>query len=192
MEEIESLKKYLSEKQVAHLVNHGYVKDINGRYHVWLNPEKTKSFPIVKKKRSKNEKIKQAFRKEIKTQISNFRRKNNHILKKGYFCPLTNKKIINWLQAHVDHIVPFWSILSDFIILRGIDFESVALNRKGYLSDVNLSDEWQSYHLEHAKLQILSVEANLKKGALTVDQIENDARYSDLLPTIAIATQSVL
>jgi hypothetical protein len=188
MEEIEKLKKYLSEKQIAHLVNHGYVKDIKGSYHVWLNAEKTKSFPVVKKKASRTEKIKQAFRKEIKTQISNFRRRNNHVLKSGYYCPLTKKKIINWRQAHVDHIVPFWSILSDFILLRGLEFQSITLNRKGYLSDSNLSDDWQAYHLEHAQLQILSIEANLKKGSLTVDQIENDARYSDLLPVIATIT----
>ena len=50
---------------MAHVYTHGYTKDIQGKYYVYLNLEKTKSFPVVKKKKSSVDKIKKAFRDEI-------------------------------------------------------------------------------------------------------------------------------
>lgn len=152
---------------MTHVYIHGYTKDIQGKYTVYLNPEKTKSFPVVKKKKSSIDKIKKAFRDEIYPQIKSFRRENNRLLQTGYYCPITGKKIVSWKQAHVDHVYPFHQLLKDFLISNKQTLDSVALDRKRQIKNRELADSWCQWHQQKAKLGILSIEANMAKSGTT-------------------------
>ncbi|MGL5078170.1 MAG: hypothetical protein ACRDBG_20420 [Waterburya sp.] len=184
-DEKEYLSQFLSDRQKEHLYTNGYDKLLGGQYILYLNENRTKSIPIVRTKRkTKVERVKAAFRKAINPQIKQFRRDNNYRLKRGYCCPISKLRIVNWKQAHVDHIYPFSSLLADFCIQKNLSLGVIDLNRKGEIKDNKLEEEWCQYHRLNAKLGILSKEANIKKGALTPDKILSDARYTDLVPSL--------
>jgi hypothetical protein len=73
---------------------------------------------------------------------------------------------------HVDHIIPFHVLLSDFLNDKGmklfdVDVEPLYdLSRLGLyiLSDHKLRDRWQEYHKQNAKLRLIEPQENLSKG----------------------------
>ncbi|MGL5077480.1 MAG: hypothetical protein ACRDBG_16860 [Waterburya sp.] len=183
--EREYLSQFLSDRQKKHLYAHGYDKLLGGQYILYLDENKTKSIPIVRTKRkTKVERVKAAFRKAINPQIKQFRRDNNYRLKNGYYCPISKLRIVNWKQAHVDHIYPFSSLLADFCMQNNLSLRAIDLNRKGEIKDNELQEKWCQYHRLNAKLGILSKEANIRKGALTPEKILSEAQYQDLVPSL--------
>jgi hypothetical protein len=90
----------------------------------------------------------------------------------GYVqCPITGEWITQ-NNAHVDHIPPdtFDKLVTDFIDLYNINIEKVELQEsdvgKTFVS-IALADKWISYHNKHAKIRVVSAQANLsiiKKG----------------------------
>ena len=91
-----------------------------------------------------------AFRVAVDEQVNPYRRK-------GY---------------HVDHIVPFHVLLSDFLRDKGLSLSDIKIEencsdiRYGVylLVDESLRHEWESYHKKHARLRTVTKEENLRKG----------------------------
>lgn len=142
-----------------------------------------KFVPIVKSKLTKSKtsraKIIAAFRKAVKPQIKQFRedRKNKIVammesgipseIQEAYkmgFCPLSGKRLMG-RKNHVDHVYPFSRLLKDFCKLEELSLPEVKLNRQGEIKDRELKAKWETYHLEHATLQLVNGEANMAKGA---------------------------
>ena len=89
-----------------------------------------------------------AFRHEVDYQIAGFRKKG----------------------MHVDHIIPFHVLLSDFLNGKKMKIDEVgtveiaAKFTTRILIDRNLAEEWQEYHLKHAKLRLITPVENRRKG----------------------------
>jgi hypothetical protein len=86
-------------------------------------------------------------------------------------CPILKIKL-TFYNSHVSYLSPsFENMLNNFLDDREIDITSVALvnpkpddeDQRGKVADHNLVEEWRSYHQNHATLQLLSAEANLRK-----------------------------
>lgn len=71
-------------------------------------------------------------------------------------------------MTHVDHVRPFQALAMQFIDMNGGSWPSIretpdVLYRKT-LTDPTFEKEWESYHAQHAQLQLLCATCNLKKG----------------------------
>lgn len=93
-------------------------------------------------------KVLQAFRSEIDPQVAPLRAAGKH----------------------VDHIIPFHVLLSDFLLDRGYTVLTVQVDwhpedkTKFIVVDRELANAWIGYHLQHAKLRVISAAENLRKG----------------------------
>lgn len=73
---------------------------------------------------------------------------------------------------HIDHVIPFHVLLSDFLNDKGMKLFDVNIeplydpSRLGLyiLSDHELKDMWQEYHKQNAKLRLIEPQENLSKG----------------------------
>ena len=89
--------------------------------------------------------VKRAFRTAIDYQVTPLRKKGKH----------------------VDHVIPFHVILSDFFIDNKLYFKNISVYEKGidwFIGDNNLLEKWMKYHLENAKLRTISAKENMRKG----------------------------
>ncbi len=114
-----------------------------------------------------------AMREAIRYQIDEYRAelrelrasvdKNSLLYKELIICPLTRKRLIG--ACHVDHWgKPFIQIADEWLASLGFEaYSNIMLNRGRLPNDILQS--WQDYHKKHAKLQLVSKSANLKKGA---------------------------
>ena len=105
---------------------------------------------------------KSAFRTAIRHQIEGFKAME---YKEGLICPLT-KTPITKKNVEVDHILPFRTILQDFIVKNGVDLFTVQTcysNRRTILVDQVLTLKWQAYHLEHATLRLTTRAGNRQR-----------------------------
>jgi hypothetical protein len=74
---------------------------------------------------------------------------------------------------HIDHIIPFHVLLSDFLNDKRMKLFDVEIDplehpsRLGLyiLSNYTLKNEWQEYHRKHARLRIVEPQENLSKAA---------------------------
>jgi len=75
---------------------------------------------------------------------------------------------------HVDHIIPFHVILSDFMLDRKIGFKDIeyydgAVFPAGFvkkqLADDDLRLDFEKYHRKVARLRVIPISENLRKGA---------------------------
>ena len=70
---------------------------------------------------------------------------------------------------HVDHIIPFHIILSDFMLDRQIGFSDIEIHSdlldNKQLSDSTLKAAFKEYHDSVAKLRVIPAKDNLVKGA---------------------------
>lgn len=110
-------------------------------------------------------KAKFAFRRAIDDQVL--------AVKKAVFddgalitCPITGEPIV-WETAHVDHEPPttFAALLADYCALRGIDLDSLELYEPrsgiGKLLPPAIERDWSDWHRAHARLRVISAEANM-------------------------------
>ena len=119
---------------------------------------------------SHKEDVLKALRSAIREQIKEF--KQIHFIGTDIaYCNLTNVPI-TFSQASVDHIPPqtFRSLVSQFLELEKIQFEDIEVIENEYknspiLNMPELQEKWREFHKENAKLQLASLEANIKQGA---------------------------
>ncbi|MDG9670591.1 DCL family protein [Hahella sp. CR1] len=112
--------------------------------------------------------VSMAFRRAVKEIIAAYRRtKLNEI----DVCPILGIKL-TYDNSHVSYLPPsFDKLLTNFLDLYKINIESISLtnpnpsdtDQRGQITDKDILKNWQSYHHKHAKLQLLSAEANLRR-----------------------------
>ncbi len=91
----------------------------------------------------------------------------------GHFtCPITGERVAAE-RAHVDHVPPLTldALVRAFIKARGLEVNRVGSQDNlpendetgigRVFADSSLSEDWQAYHLENAKLRVISDTANL-------------------------------
>jgi hypothetical protein len=106
----------------------------------------------------------EAMREAIVPQIIEF--KNDNFLPGRTRCPLTNEIIE---EPHVDHKKPqtFLALVAEWLDINGLRFEDVRVSSDTdhrtfeTMADNDQLASWQRYHSIHARLRILSKQANL-------------------------------
>ena len=107
---------------------------------------------------------KAAFRTAIRDQIVEFRA---CIELGGLVCPITGEALTGHDQIHIDHEIPFETLLSRFLDEQSVQIDSIDVipTRDGSteheLRDDRIRSAWQRYHREHALLRAVSRRANL-------------------------------
>lgn len=108
----------------------------------------------------------EAFRMAVYYQIKSFREKE--IEKHPKLKELSQKDPYN---VHTDHIVPFHLLVSDFLRDKNMTLGDVKIKVKEVfgsphkvLANESLKEEWESYHKEHARFQLLEAFDNLSKA----------------------------
>lgn len=82
-------------------------------------------------------------------------------------CPITGEPMV-WESAHVDHEPPrtFAALLAEYCALRGVDLDTLELYEPrsgiGKVLPPMIEQDWATWHKEHARLRVISAEANLK------------------------------
>lgn len=136
-------------------------------YQKALESEKQKIVSVQGKTYSKKDYLK-AFRNSVYDQIKVFREKE---LKKKKNTRLSSLSQADCYNVHVDHIIPIHVLISDFLKDKELKLQDVELikgkhfNIESYfLKDEKLKEEWEIYHRQHARLQIVTKEENLSKA----------------------------
>ena len=112
-------------------------------------------------------KCKFAFRRAIDPQVNAV--KQSVFYRDGLVlpCPITNEPM-TWETAHVDHIPPhtFAALLTTFLDLSRLTFDDIALieplNGIGKLLPPTIEAQWVVWHGAHARLRVISADANLR------------------------------
>lgn len=109
-----------------------------------------------------------AMRQIIEPQIKTFRMSVNRQMKKRPMqCPDTGS-FIEAGEFHIDHRYPFKNLVEEWCREEKVDLERIDVHCRGTkccFKDTDLAERWFDYHAINAQLQVLSVEANLKKGS---------------------------
>jgi hypothetical protein len=117
------------------------------------------------------QKVRSAFREAISDQLANFKRQEfpRHQDATGHItCPIL-KILVTWEDVHVDHQRPttLVALVDAFLAAKQLRADDIAVigsadgmlgNR---LQDATLTQEWAAYHRVHAKLRMVSKQANL-------------------------------
>lgn len=76
-----------------------------------------------------------------------------------------------WLsseQVHIDHVCPFDRLLKEWLVSRCLDWNQITIIDVSpgvrQFFDEGIEKDWYDYHLQNAKLQVLSKEANIAKS----------------------------
>ena len=72
-------------------------------------------------------------------------------------------------DLHVDHIMPFDGLLTNFIIERGLGVDQIEIQDLGLQSqflDRDLGIQWQNFHRRHATLRIVHAKCNLSRKSV--------------------------
>lgn len=113
----------------------------------------------------KKEDIIKAFRFEIHDQIRIFKKKAFELEENAHLLLAYNK---DRLSVHVDHVYPFFLLLSDFLLQEIVNIENLKVIEQKQsvflLADRELAFKWQLYHKNKAVLQLLLSQDNLQKG----------------------------
>jgi hypothetical protein len=83
-------------------------------------------------------------------------------------CWITNEEL-NSDQCHVDHIVPFDTLIRRFVTEFNVDIDSaIEESTDGDViprfADQKLKNQWQKFHRENAVLNLATPTANMKRG----------------------------
>lgn len=123
---------------------------------------------------AKRQRVLAAARAAIQSQIDAFRSSRDK--SKPIICGITGNEV-DWLNAHVDHVVPFITLFNNWIVSLPYGktpeteeeitkrIVAIELNRQGHIKDMKLRRKWQEYHRKHATLQFAEASANHAKGA---------------------------
>ena len=109
---------------------------------------------------NKASEVKWCMRDVVQPQIDEFRR-NNAI---PTSCPMCHSEM---KEVHVDHIIPFCRLLSDFLAKESLTFDDIDLvkeaGQKKRLKDEELGKRFADYHKEHAQLRYLCAHCNITR-----------------------------
>lgn len=129
------------------------------------------SFTQCLKPATHAQKVRGAFREAISDQLAEFKRQEfpKHQDSTGRItCPIL-KILVAWEDVHVDHQRPttLVALIDAFLAAKQLRPDDIAVigsadgmlgNR---LKDATLAQEWAAYHRDHAKLRMVSKQANL-------------------------------
>jgi hypothetical protein len=112
--------------------------------------------------------FKQACRHVVAEQVISFRNRIFDAAGGTVFCPILSVPITPH-TSHVDHEPPatFEMLVHQFIEFENLNVDAVAIEGLGdngmqkSFADAVLQFKWQSFHAKHAKLRVVSVQANL-------------------------------
>lgn len=82
-------------------------------------------------------------------------------------CADCNAPCENAHSTHIDHILPFRTIVANFVSEENIDLNSIQTHSSGtyrLISDIDLRMRWTDYHKKHATLRVMCARCNLKRG----------------------------
>lgn len=111
-------------------------------------------------------KAKFAFRRAIDDQVLLIKKEAFH--ETGSIICLVTGEMIIWETAHVDHEPPltFASLLTEYCTLRGIDLDTIELYESksgiGKLLPPDIERDWAEWHQAHARLRVISADANVR------------------------------
>lgn len=111
-----------------------------------------------------NKRVMKAFRCAVKSQTQGERQK----VKLPTTCAISGKPIRGERDFQVDHIYPFSSLVNDFLRDFGHNIEKIKTKKVGnyyYFESRKILAQWQQYHFDLAKYQIVRNEENLMKGS---------------------------
>ncbi|WP_166638774.1 DUF3223 domain-containing protein [Paraglaciecola marina] len=109
-----------------------------------------------------------SFRRAVKTTVMEFK---SMALSGGATCPVSNNEL-SFDNSHVSYTyVSFDDLLSNFLATKNLGYEDIELidpdaadsDQRGVLQNTLLTNSWHEYHKNHAKLTLLSADANLRK-----------------------------
>ena len=107
-----------------------------------------------------SQEVKHCLRLVIQPQIEEFRRANEL----PDTCPMCNEPM---KDPHIDHIIPFCQLLTDFLREQYITIDDIEIVRElgkdKYLKDKVLGQKFYDYHKEHAKLRYLCPHCNIER-----------------------------
>ena len=111
---------------------------------------------------NKASEVKWCMREAIRPQINEFRHDNTI----PDTCPMCHSEMN---EVHVDHIIPFCRLLSDFLAKESLTFDDIEIVREfgqdKRLKDVELGKRFADYHKEHAQLRYLCAHCNITRSA---------------------------
>ena len=107
--------------------------------------------------------VRGAMRNEINDQIMEFRR---NAVKDGKYVSELSGEVLDPMNTHVDHIIPFDVIAGEWIEAQGGEKNIPIVDDKGshrgyYLADQKQAQSWREFHRNKAQLRILSHFENL-------------------------------
>lgn len=82
-------------------------------------------------------------------------------------CPVCGVMMVRGSGLHVDHEIPFDTILQDFMTGEMLGYDDIEIEDLGLdsqFADGNLAQRWYDYHLQHAKLRLVHSHCNLARG----------------------------
>lgn len=134
----------------------------NSKNQKWIPLSLTKIFTDGSKS-SKKKRVQAAFRTAVKGQIDYVRASTTV----PFECPLTGLWIDDKTTCEVDHYGKnnFQRLLEQWMNLYGLDYETIALDRKGDIKDSDVYKSWYEFHAQHSDLRLVDKVANRKKGA---------------------------
>lgn len=134
----------------------------NTTKQVWVPLSATKIFTDGSKQ-SKKKRVQSAFRTAIKGQVDYCRASTSV----PFQCSLTGLWITDKAKCEVDHYgsMNFQKILEQWMNLYDLNYEDIALDRKGDIKDADVFQSWYKFHQEKADLRLVEKNANRKKGA---------------------------
>jgi hypothetical protein len=83
-------------------------------------------------------------------------------------CPLCDLPMQRRVNVHVDHAVPFDSLMDSFLANRGLDYADIEIEDLGLdsrFADRALAQTWQAHHQAKAQLRLTHAACNLARKA---------------------------
>jgi hypothetical protein len=160
---VKMLSSYKSSRQNKTLCIWSSTLNKKGEERGWIPLSKAKIFAADGAKTSKKKRVLAALRTAIKGQTDYVR----YSTELPFTCPLSGVTVSNRADFHVDHFGqnPFIKIVEQWLNLNQLDYETIALDRKGDLKDTDVYKNWYDFHKTNSDLRSVCKKANLKKGA---------------------------
>lgn len=146
-----------------------WIKDLGYTRCFWLTridgTETDWSFTTCISPKTHRQDVVAAFRAAISFQVVYFK---EEVFQGGdvVCCEVTGEPVESG-EAHVDHEIPFADLLEEFLGERVLSFEDIEVKphsdgeTENYLADRSLHIDWVWWHLEKAKLRIVTKQVNL-------------------------------
>ena len=143
----------------------------NSKTEIWIGKSTITNTLYPKKRRKVKQStiVLKALRQIVEDDVQRERQLQRRKMygRSDMICPISGINLLDCKTTHLDHKYPFSKLAEDFFREKGIDMERVQVRIKGtfyILSDSKLAQEWKTYHLKNAKLELVCAKANLKKS----------------------------